>query len=369
MPIKRRFELKLNTDTVLTIVGESLDLLVAEWLGKSRGDAAIVITDDGVPETARARFVAGLRAQLPTHVLSLPAGENAKTFAILGKLLEDVVGLGVTRRTHIVSFGGGMVSNVAGMVAGLVFRGLPLVHVPTTLLAQIDAALSRKQAVNGISGKNLFGLWRAPEAVFIDYAHLGSLTRRHLASGLAEAIKLSLIGDLSLFERFEALSLPEVADDPELLQLLADRALDLSCGVLSRDPWEGTSGLYLEIGHTLGHAIEILSKGRLTHGECVSIGLVLESRLSADMGLLDSQWPARIERVLARYALPTRPPGMIQPSDILRALRYDNKRTGPIPSFVPIRDVGRMTARQKHTDQVELRADAVEAAIANAAAA
>jgi 3-dehydroquinate synthetase len=297
MPIKRRFELKLNTDTVLTIVGESLDLLVAEWLGKSRGDAAIVITDDGVPETARARFVAGLRAQLPTHVLSLPAGENAKTFAILGKLLEDVVGLGVTRRTHIVSFGGGMVSNVAGMVAGLVFRGLPLVHVPTTLLAQIDAALSRKQAVNGISGKNL------------------------------------------------------------------------SCGVLSRDPWEGTSGLYLEIGHTLGHAIEILSKGRLTHGECVSIGLVLESRLSADMGLLDSQWPARIERVLARYALPTRPPGMIQPSDILRALRYDNKRTGPIPSFVPIRDVGRMTARQKHTDQVELRADAVEAAIANAAAA
>jgi 3-dehydroquinate synthetase len=346
-----KLDFQLGGHEVLFGIGRNLGADVARWLKGTRADKVLVVTDDTVRQLHEDKLVPYLSELMPTQVLSMPSGETAKTFRVLERLLEEASAFGVTKRTHVLSFGGGVVSNVAGMVAGLLFRGLPLAHVPTTLLAQVDAALSRKQAVNSRHGKNLFGLWLSPEAIFVDLDYLRTLSRRELCNGFAETIKLTLISNLPYFERLEQLTLEDFLTDDNLLEQAVRCGIDMTCRVLGSDPDEGTSGLSLEIGHTIGHAIEMLEGGAVSHGEAVSMGVVLEAWLSVRMGVLPISWVGRIVEVLKRFELPTLPPAGISPAEVLAALRYDNKRISDAPSFVPIRDLGRMAMRSRQGEE------------------
>lgn len=346
-----RTDLQLAHNRFSIYTGNGLLQEIRECFRELKPDKIVIITDDTVHRLHAGGFARALEEEYRISVHSIAPGENSKTFPVLESLLEQVVAAGVTKNTLIVSFGGGVVSNIAGMVAGLIFRGLPLVHIPTTVLAQLDAAISRKQAVNGKYGKNLFGLWLAPRAIFADLDFLATLDRRQMASGFAEAIKLGLIADVAFFELFEQLTLREVMDDPQLTGKIVRRAIHLTCRILSRDPYEGTSGASLEIGHTIGHAIEILEKGALTHGEAISIGMVIEARLSIRKGLLEKSWLERIIRVLQHFELPCRFPSDLDVSSVLHALKFDNKRTKEYPCFIAMQDIGKIedsARRQEH---------------------
>lgn len=346
-----KIDLQLAQSKFSIYVGNGLSAQIRECFEELNPDKIIIITDDTVNDLHMSRFRSQLGDAFPVSVHSMYPGESSKTMYTLEALLEGIVSEGVTKRSLIVSFGGGVVSNVAGMVAGLIFRGLRLVHVPTTVLAQLDAAISRKQAVNGRHGKNLFGLWLAPKAIFADLDYLCTLDHRQMASGFAEAIKLGLIADASFFEFFEQLTLEEVVNDPVVIRKIVLHAIRLTCNILTRDPYEGTSGISLEIGHTIGHAIEILKKGELTHGEAISIGMVIEARLSVQKGVLDEQWLYRIIRVLKQFELPYQFPPGLDVEDVIATIRYDNKRTTDYPCFVAIHNIGKMeesVQRQKH---------------------
>jgi 3-dehydroquinate synthase len=340
--VEDTFTLMLGSEPVRIQTGHSLSGAITDWFRSRAPAKIIVITDTNVGSLYGEKAVAALSKAAPVDVLTIPATERSKSVATLEMLLESAVQKGVNKNTCLVSLGGGVVSNVAGVVAGLLLRGLPLVHLPTTVMAQIDASISRKQAINGSRGKNLFGLWRSPEAIFIDWDSLKTLDDRQLRTGLAEAVKLSLIGDLATFERIESFSDPAWFHDENLLVSISAKALQLTCEILQRDPSEGTSGMALEIGHTIGHAIEILKIGDLTHGEAISIGMVLESRICVLKGWTAASWAERIEAVLVRLGLPTRLPADLSPEQIIDALRYDNKRCSDRLSFIPMHEFGRI---------------------------
>src|SRR5262245_14580092 len=159
---QRHIEMGLGSDRFTLHVGSGLTNDLVSWLSSAAPDTLIVVTDDTVLRHYGNTTVRALQQRFRTVVLSMPPGEKSKTMPTLERLLEEAAAFGISKQSHVVAFGGGMVGNIAGTAAGLLMRGIPLVHVPTTLLAQIDASISRKQAVNGRHGKNLFGLWLAP---------------------------------------------------------------------------------------------------------------------------------------------------------------------------------------------------------------
>lgn len=362
MMLIERSELTLGTDRIRLEVGRDLLEPVASWFAERQPGGIVLVTDDNVRELHAGPLAERLAQVSHVSVLSVSPGERSKSMRTLQCLMEQALDVGITRRTYIVSFGGGVVSNLTGVMAGLLFRGLPFVDIPTSIVAQIDASISRKQAVNSRNGKNLFGLWKSPEAIFVDMDYLTTLDRRQVRTGLAEALKLALIADLDYFETLESLSLDEIINSPDLLDSVILRSIDLTCRILAEDPYEGTSGSCLEIGHTIGHAVEILERGRLTHGEAIAIGMVIEAALSVQLGLLHSEWFDRIHAVLTRYELPTTLPPRIGPGQIVGALRFDNKRWQTDPTFVPIRDLGTMHDRPTPVEHPVLLLEHLESA-------
>jgi 3-dehydroquinate synthase len=362
MQLIDRRELTLGRDRLRLEVGRDLLDEVTRWFSARRPRGIVIVTDDHVRELHAAPIVARLGEVARVDVVSIPPGEGSKRLRALERVMEQALELGITRQTCLVSFGGGVVSNLAGVAAGLLFRGMPFVDIPTSIVAQIDASISRKQAVNSRRGKNLFGLWKSPEAIFVDMDYLHTLDRRQVRTGLAEAIKLALIADLAEFERLEALTLDDLISSPDLLEGVILRAIDLTCLILAEDPDEGTSGSSLEIGHTVGHAVEILENGRLTHGEAIAIGMVIEAALSVQSGALSRDWLDRIHWILARYELPTRLPAHIGTGQVMGALRFDNKRTGFEPTFVPICDPGRIRGRAGSSEHPVIFLERLESA-------
>lgn len=269
-----------------------------------------------------------LRARLGEEralVLLHAPGESAKRLTLVESLIERLIRLGATRRSCVVAVGGGVTGNIAGMVAALAFRGIRLVHVPTTLLAMLDSVVSLKQAVNGSCGKNLIGTYYPPECVLADTAHLHSLPRRQITSALCEVIKNGLaiapdhIGQLRQI-------LGRGSLDDATYRGLIGLSIEAKSRVMNGDAKESTTGLVLEYGHTTGHAIEHASGGAVPHGEAVALGMLVAAAVSRELGLLS---PAEVatHRELIELAgvTPVLPPE-VRSRDVLQAVSFDNKR-------------------------------------------
>ena len=277
-------------------------------------------------------------AQLPPDVLELPGGEACKTFDQAARALARLAALDVGRDAIVVGIGGGAVCDLAGFVAATYMRGIALGLVPTTLVAQIDAAIGGKNALDVGPWKNAVGTFHFPEFVLCDPRALAALPRRELRAGLAELVKAAAIGDAALFAAMEA--------DPAALldptgPALADamrRAVAVKLGIVARDPLERGERRLLNFGHTFGHALE-LGRG-LGHGEAVAIGMVLAARLSAACGRLGGRELARLIGLLDRLGLPTEAP-RADAGATLEALRRDKKRDGDCVRFVLLCGIGR----------------------------
>jgi 3-dehydroquinate synthase len=242
----------------------------------------------------------------------------------------------------VVALGGGMVGDLAGFVAATYLRGIPLVQVPTTLLAMVDASVGGKVAINLPRGKNLVGAFHQPRLVWIDVATLATLPRRERAAGLAEVVKAAAICDADLFAKLESAGERLLDASPALLLPVIERACAIKAEVVSRDERESGLRMILNFGHTLAHAIESLSRYRgILHGEAVAIGMVFAARRSEALGLAPAGTAARLEALLHRLELPTELPGFTRRA-YLSALAVDKKRMDAQVRFVALRGIGRV---------------------------
>lgn len=291
---------------------------------ESASSPVFVLTDETVDRLYGEAFVGPLRAAgYAVHKLVMADGEGSKTLANYARLAEQILALGLDERSVLVSLGGGAVCNVCGLLAATLYRGVRLVHVPTTVMAQCDAAISHKQGVNGSRGKNLIGAYYAPIRIIVDVEVLATLDDRAVPDGLAEALKHALAQDPDFLLRL----LDHRGDrrDPAFLESVIERNIRLKCDVMARDPQEYREGMVLQYGHTVGHPIEHLSGYTLRHGECVAIGMAVAARVARLLGACDDRTVRIHDTLIAAYGLPTRVPEDIRTADIMEGLKY-NKR-------------------------------------------
>ena len=288
----------------------------------SASSPVFVFTDETVNTLDGDAFVRDLEdAGHRVHRIVIPDGEEAKTVSNYAHLVERVLSKGIDERSVLISLGGGVVCNVCGFVAATLYRGIGLVHVPTTLMAQCDAAISHKQAVNGARGKNMVGAYYAPERIIVDVDVLQTQTDRALRDGLAEVLKHALAQDAGYLEWLMDPSLD--LRDPAFLERVVRRNIALKCAIMAVDPQEKAEGMVLQYGHTVGHPIEHLSGYALTHVEAVAVGMLIAARVAHTLGALDDAGLAAHRALLMRWGLPTQVPASVHTADILKSLTYN----------------------------------------------
>ena len=259
-------------------------------------------------------------------------GESAKTMAEAERVLREMARLGLTREDHVVALGGGVVGDLAGLCAHLYQRGVPVIQVPTTLVAQVDSAYGGKTGVDLPEGKNYAGAYHLPAAVLADTGTLASLSREELAAGFVELLKTGLLAGGELWERARALE----ALDPEQLAGLVFACARYKCEVVAADERDAGLRAVLNLGHTVGHAIEAASGyERYRHGEAVGLGLLAALRLSDAPALRDE-----VESILACHGLPSSLDPAVDVESVLEALQRDKKRTAEGVGFVLLAEPG-----------------------------
>lgn len=288
-------------------------------------------------EAARARLEA---AGIDAHRVEVPDAEEGKALAVAGFCWEVCGRAGLTRSDVVVGFGGGAVTDLAGFVAATWMRGVPVVHVPTTLLAMVDAAVGGKTGINTAAGKNLVGCFHEPSAVLVDLATLATLPTGELVPGAAEIVKCGFVADPVILDLVEAD--PAAALDPAgpVLPELVRRAIAVKADVVGADLRESHRREVLNYGHTLGHAIERREGYRWRHGNAVSVGLVFVAELARAAGRLDDATADRHRAVLASLGLPTRyVPGVLD--ELVAAMHGDKKARAGRLRFVVLDGLAR----------------------------
>ncbi len=292
----------------------------------------ILVCDDTVAGLHGETVLGHLRdAGLRADVVRLRAGEEHKTLARWSELVEELGALGAGRDGCIIALGGGVTGDLAGFAAATFARGITFVQVPTTLLAMVDASLGGKTGLDLRAGKNLVGAFHQPRLVVVDPRFLTTLPDPELRSGAAEAVKHGVIADPGYLQRLVA-DAPAIfeRDDVALAALVAG-SVRIKTGVIARDVLEAGERAVLNFGHTIGHALELLSDYRTPHGEGVAVGMVAEAMAGERAGITAPGTATRVAQALTAFGLPTRLPADAEPAAVLDAARSDKKaRAGAI---------------------------------------
>jgi len=266
--------------------------------------------------------------------IEIADGEQYKTLDTVRTLYDQLIAAGLERRSAIFALGGGVVGDVAGFVAATFLRGVPLVYLPTTLLAMVDASIGGKVGVDHPRGKNLIGAFKQPLAVIADTATLTTLPDEEWRAGMAEVVKHGVIGDAELFERVESGEWGAQSGGG------LERAMRVKVEIVMRDPYERGERAKLNLGHTFAHALERVSGYHMRHGDAVAIGLVCATRLAVNRQICEAHLIPRLEHTLRRIGLPTRIPDEWPPAAILEAMIMDKKRLEGRLRFVLPRGLG-----------------------------
>jgi 3-dehydroquinate synthase len=312
-----------------------------------------VVTVPPVRKRWGAKFLRSLKSSgFDPQVIVMPDGEPSKRLANVEKMAEKLAKLGADRRAVIIALGGGVVGDVAGLLASLYMRGVEFVQVPTTVLAQVDASVGGKTGVNLIAGKNLVGTFYHPRVVLIDPTVLKTLPEREFRSGLYEALKCGIIGNVELFIRFEQNRARILKRDPDELEWLIAQSVKLKAEVVSADEHEGGLRRVLNLGHTIGHALEAETNYRgFLHGEAVAWGMVAATNIALSVGRTDSITAGRItDSVLSLGRLPE---VSVNSRKILTRLQSDKKTQNGVVHFILPREIGK----------VEVASDVPESAV------
>ena len=317
------------------------------------GARCAIITDTDVGRRyAKPAFDSLARAGFSPALIVVPAGETAKSLKTVQTCYDQLAVHRLERKSFIIALGGGVVGDLAGFVAATYLRGIPFVQVPTTLLAQVDSSVGGKVGVNLKAGKNLVGAFYQPRLVLCDLDTLKTLPDREFRTGLAEVIKYGIIYDAKLFVQLEC-NLPKLLkrERKPLISVIA-RCCEIKAEVVSRDETEGDLRAILNFGHTVGHAIEVVSNyGGFLHGEAISIGQVVAAKISNCVVDLPKRDVLRIENLFQLAGLQTRLKlNTLQRRKLFRVMRLDKKVRGGEIKFVLAKRIGKALWGRKVPD-------------------
>ncbi|MGQ0561518.1 MAG: 3-dehydroquinate synthase [Gemmatimonadota bacterium] len=307
-----------------------------------RVHAYAIISDTNVAARYADRVAAGLNAR----VFTFPAGEPHKTVQTWHTLNEQLIAAGLSRDACIIALGGGVTGDLAGFVAATFMRGVPVVQVPTTLLAMIDASIGGKTGVDAAGGKNLIGAFHQPRVVVIDPDVLRTLPDAQLRFGLAEAVKHGAIADAGYAAWIATAERGIFAREADALETLIRRSVEIKARFVSADVHEAGARAALNFGHTIAHALERASDFRLPHGEAVAMGMMVEVVAGEAAGVTEQGTTGELERVLGALGLPVRTPRM-RDGTVLEATRTDKKSRGGVQHYTLLARLGEV-GRDEH---------------------
>ncbi|MBM2846663.1 MAG: 3-dehydroquinate synthase [Bacteroidetes bacterium] len=273
-------------------------------------------------------------------LLDFPPGERSKNYRTVNALHTQLLRNGIGRDSLIVALGGGVVGDVAGYVAATILRGVPFIQVPTTLLAQVDSSVGGKVGIDHPLGKNLIGAFHQPTAVYIDPDVLRTLSIKEYRNGLAEVVKIAAALDRRFFNYIEQQEKQIRKRNPRVVLELIHRAVTIKAAVVMKDEKEAGLRKVLNLGHTIGHAVEAATDFRLKHGEAVAIGLATEARIALEMGVMMKKEYERLVALLGAFRLPIRFPSRMNTRRFLAALSADKKGEGGRTKFVLLKRIG-----------------------------
>jgi 3-dehydroquinate synthase len=300
-----------------------------------------LIMPANIREIFRGQISASLdSAAIPWQEIPARDGDPDKTLPQAGEIIDRLAAQGAVRDAVVVAVGGGVTGDLAGFVASIYMRGIALVHVPTTLLAQVDASIGGKVGVNHPRAKNLIGSFYQPHLVLSDPCTLRTLPDREISNGMAEVVKTAIIGSPALFDFLDqelSTSPRRKLRKPEFLERCVAECAAVKSAIVTRDPFERDERRVLNLGHTLGHALESVKAYALTHGEGVSIGLVAALRIAVERGVARADLLERTRRILAQCGLPIAAPAFDETA-LVAGLHLDKKRrSGRLHFVLPIR--------------------------------
>lgn len=320
---------------------------------KKFGFEYVIITDEKVKKLFGLKlFETCKKAGLKISLLSVPPGEKTKNLNVVKGILEKMASTGLKRDGCVLGLGGGVIGDLAGFVASIYMRGIAFIHIPTTLLAMIDSGLGGKTGVDLGAGKNLVGTFHQPRAILVDPVVLTSLSQSEFRNGLAEMVKHAVVASPQLFLTLEKFHGKILNKEPALLEKLIEENIRIKKRVVEVDPLESmkkttlaprsVSRMFLNYGHTIGHAIEKVTNYEISHGEAVSIGMCMENIMAVKKGFLKPETALRIRELLKILGLPTKLPASVSLQSLDRALRSDKKMVGGKIYFALPTKIGKM---------------------------
>ncbi len=317
-------------------------------------DQLFVITVARVRRRWGKKLMASL-SSFKVQWVEMPDGERSKKLATVEQLAEKLVRRGADRDAVVLAFGGGVVGDVAGLLASLYMRGVEVVQIPTTVLAQVDAAIGGKTGVNLRAGKNLLGTFHQPRVVLIDPEVLSTLSEREFRAGLYEVLKCGVIGRPELFARLEKVEVRELRRDPAALEWFITEAVKLKAEIVAADEREDGLRRVLNFGHTVGHALEAASGyRRFLHGEAVAWGMIAATHISRAMNRCNELTARRITE--ATLTLGPLPRVEVRGREILRVMQGDKKTRNGVVHFVLPREIGKVEVVSDVSEDVVIEA-------------
>ena len=347
----KKIEIELASRSYCVLIGPGLLEQAGRWMREiCPGGKLVVITNPIVMGLWGNKLKESLsRDGFQVTVLSVPDGEEQKSLDSAARLYGELTDAYAERSTPILALGGGVIGDLAGFVAATYLRGVPLVQMPTTLLAQVDSSIGGKVAVNHGRLKNKIGAFYQPRLVISDINMLKTLPEVEFASGLAEVVKSAVIRDRDLFSFLESNQDKIKGRDDAVLEEIVFRSARIKADVVSKDELDLGLRNILNFGHTIGHAIETVSDFGVGHGQAVAAGMVAAARIAGELGVLETGELARLEGLVEALGLPVAIPGL-ESDKIIQAMKHDKKIAGGKIRFVLPRAIGDVFV----TDEVSL---------------
>jgi 3-dehydroquinate synthase len=337
----KKVKVALGGKSYQIYIGSGILAQTGRWLSEQGfSGKLVIITDPTVNklygEALNQRLTEG---SFSASTLLVPEGEEQKSLETAGRLYYELTNCYAERTTPILALGGGVIGDLAGFVAATYLRGVPLVQMPTTLLAQVDSSIGGKVAIDHGRLKNMIGAFYQPRLVIADVITLKTLPAHELADGLAEVIKSAAIRDAKFFAFLEE-NLDKIKSrDEGALQEIVFQSVRIKADVVAKDEMDLGLRNILNYGHTIGHAIESASDFKIGHGQAVAIGMVTAARISNQMGILDINEVIKLREVIEQAGLPTEMPDL-KPEEIIQAMKHDKKVRENTVRFVLLKSIG-----------------------------
>jgi len=348
----------LEDNSYPIFIGEGASLSLENFEGYIAGKDIAIVTNE-VVAPLYLNEISDLFSHMNVIEYILPDGEQEKKLKTVHKIIDRLMEAGLGRDSTLIALGGGVVGDITGFTASIFMRGINFIQIPTTLLAQVDASVGGKTAVNHKSGKNLIGSFYQPQCVICDSIFLATLEATEISAGLAEIIKYGLIFDSEFFLWLQKNIQQILSNDPVTVAHVIQRSCAIKAEIVAQDEKEQSVRALLNFGHTFGHAIEKLTGyGNWTHGDAVAVGMVLAARLSEKMALITPEDVQNIEEILTAANLPISLPN-IDPAELLAAMQSDKKVKDRNIQLVLLKNIGEafLTADYSQEDLANILRD------------